>query len=441
MMPGPRRIPRNMRSSSVSPPVISSFNNEICGQRYAPLGSSVPMLPALEQPAAPKHFPFPNIMSDNELVFEFLISVFSICAGGLQLLHLYRTVWWLPHSYTNQAVSFYMIDIHLIVFIVLILSRRLLYLLGNKVLSLIFDENKQRTYKFYYRLILFCGMSFILAICTYYVMQNHQFEKILYLCYPFIIYVILFGFNVQPFFELVKWASNRMPPLHACSTKPVEIRKEVENLISNFNYRIKEILFSSILNAYYAGFIPCCFAQSVVHYDILWAIQYILFIFISSFLAFSFHVLSLRYCDILHRSALHLGIWEKLETNRTILLVNNIWQEDILWPFGALVRYGRDIWRAQGDCNASEPGNVGLRRFYSIFKNPTSGLGLILLIHFLMVLYQLFLLVRCTVWYIIISLTFLLFFNYFILYKLCRDYLVSYKIYMEEREMHNKINM
>lgn len=79
---------------------------------------------------------------------------------------------------------------------------------------------------------------------------------------------------------------------------------------------------------------------------------------------FSFHILSLRYCDILHRSALHLGVWEKIETGRTMLLVNNTWKDDILWPYGTLVRLGRDIWRAQGDCNASEPGNLGQKRFY-----------------------------------------------------------------------------
>lgn len=50
-------------------------------------------------------------------------------------------------------------------------------------------------------------------------------------------------------------------PLHACSSNPSEIRLEVEELKMNFNSRVKQILFNSVLNAYYAGFIPCCFAQ------------------------------------------------------------------------------------------------------------------------------------------------------------------------------------
>ncbi|CAH1119350.1 unnamed protein product [Phaedon cochleariae] len=440
-MPGnTRRISRTTRTSAISSPGISSFANEPCGQRYAPLGVAVPTLPALEQPAAPKHFPFPNTTVEDDLVFESLMCSFTIITAGLQYLHLYRSVWWLPNSYTSQAVNFYLIDPYLVLFITVILSRRLVYMIACRLLNRAISERFHNLCHYYIRFILFCVMCLILSFSTYFVLQSHQIEKILYLCYPFFIYLILFGFNIHPFFELVNWSSST-PPLHACSSNAVEIRSEIENLVANFNSKMKEILFCAIINAYYAGFIPCCFAQSALHYDILWTAQHIIFIFISGFISLSIHVLSLRYFDILHRSALHLGTWEKLETGRTMLLVNNIWREDILWPFGALVRYGKDIWRAQGDCNSSEPGNVCLRRFYNIFKNPTNTLGVNLLVLILMVLDQLIVLISCTLWYKIISLTFILFFNYYILYKLLRDYLISHKIYREEREMHRKINM
>ncbi|KAG5876130.1 hypothetical protein JTB14_007537 [Gonioctena quinquepunctata] len=436
---GTRRISRT-RTNPIAAPVISSFANEPCGQRYAPLGAGVPTLPALEQPAAPKHFPFPNTPMDADLFFECLLWFFTIVTAGLQHLHLYRTVWWLPHSYTNQALNFYLIDPYLVLFITAILSRRLMYMLGCTFLNNILPGKFQKMAHYYYRILLFCVICFTLSFSTYYVMQNHRLEKMLYLCYPFLIYFILFGLNIHPFFELVNWSSST-PPLHACSSDASEIRKEVASLTLNFNCRMKEILFCAILNAYYAGFIPCCFAQPSLHYDVLWATQHIIFIFISGFISLSIHLLSLRYFDILHRSALHLGAWEKIETGRTMLLVNNTWKEDILWPYGALVRFGKDIYRAQGDCNSSEPGNSCLRRFYYIFKNPTNTLGINLLVLTLMVLDQLVVLVSCTLWYKIISLTFILFFNYYILYKLLRDYLVSHKIYREERDLHKKINM
>lgn len=76
-----------------------------------------------------------------------------------------------------------------------------------------------------------------------------------------------------------------------------------------------------------------------------------------------------------------------------------------------------------------------------MFKNPSFSLGILLFVHSTMIIFQLILLLRNSLWYKIVSLTFLLFFNYYILYKLCRNYLVSSKIYKEERQLHNKMNM
>jgi hypothetical protein len=53
-------------------------------------------------------------------------------------------------------------------------------------------------------------------------------------------------------------------PLHNCSMSAQAIREEVEVLKTDFNNRMKQILFSSVLNAYYAGFVPCCFAQVII---------------------------------------------------------------------------------------------------------------------------------------------------------------------------------
>lgn len=71
----------------------------------------------------------------------------------------------------------------------------------------------------------------------------------------------MFGFKTTPFFELVDCDDEISPPLHACTSVAGDIRQEVGKLKSNFNSRLKQILFSSVLNAYYAGFVPCCFAQ------------------------------------------------------------------------------------------------------------------------------------------------------------------------------------
>lgn len=47
-----------------------------------------------------------------------------------------------------------------------------------------------------------------------------------------------------------------------------------------------------------------------------------------------------------------------------MLPVAYTWQEDTLWPIGTLVRHGKDVFRAQGEANAAEPGNATYSRFY-----------------------------------------------------------------------------
>lgn len=50
-------------------------------------------------------------------------------------------------------------------------------------------------------------------------------------------------------------------PTHTCPPSPELIRSEVEELKSDFNRRIKEVLFNSLFSAYYVAFLPLCFVQ------------------------------------------------------------------------------------------------------------------------------------------------------------------------------------
>lgn len=82
-------------------------------------------------------------------------------------------------------------------------------------------------------------------------------------------------------------------------------------------------------------------------------------------------MLPIRYCDTLHRSALHLGTWDKVEI-RSLLPAAYIWQEDVLWPLGTLVKLGKDLYRAQGDFNVAEPGNSSYSKFYVSYMKYSS---------------------------------------------------------------------
>lgn len=50
-------------------------------------------------------------------------------------------------------------------------------------------------------------------------------------------------------------------PTHTCPPSPELIRSEVEELKTDFNRRIKEVLFNSLFSAYYVAFLPLCFVK------------------------------------------------------------------------------------------------------------------------------------------------------------------------------------
>lgn len=50
-------------------------------------------------------------------------------------------------------------------------------------------------------------------------------------------------------------------PTHSCPLSPDLIRNEVECLKADFNHRIKEVLFNSLFSAYYVAFLPLCFVK------------------------------------------------------------------------------------------------------------------------------------------------------------------------------------
>lgn len=105
-MPGNRKLPRTVRSNVQMVHLIPS---EMINSRYSALSASgIPTVHGLDQPTAPKHYPFPNTPVDNDLVFEALMFCYTITAASLQFLHLYRSVWWLPHSYNNHAMVIYL---------------------------------------------------------------------------------------------------------------------------------------------------------------------------------------------------------------------------------------------------------------------------------------------------------------------------------------------
>ncbi|XP_022197457.1 transmembrane protein 39A [Nilaparvata lugens] len=396
---------------------------------------------------APKHIPMPTLPHDSSIVFEVIMFVYTVTATFLQFLHLYRSVWWLSQSYTRYSINFYLIDPYLVGFIGTILARRFVYTGLCRLLIVWCPPSAWPIVQQLLRLLLLGVVLTCLIWCAYPIMQNHPIVNIFYLCYPISVYFILFGLSVSPFFDVMSQPASAIvdetkskmigKPVHSCSMSPQTIREEVDFLKADFNNRMKQILFSSVLNAYYAGFVPCCFAQSFLYYDVYWATQHLTFVWLGCFTMYLVHCYPIKYYDTLHQAALHLGKWAKIE-GRSCHLPSHVWADSTLWHQGALVKHCKELYKAEGISNAAEPGNPTHNRFYAIFNNPSVLLCSLGGFQLSLVVLQIVILVRASEWYQVISLALLLFANYYTLFKLARDYLVCFRVYKLEELLQDK---
>lgn len=160
-------------------------------------------------------------------------------------------------------------------------------------------------------------------------------------------------------------------PMHCCSTIPGTVRDEIEVLKNDFNSRFKQVIFTSVINAYYSGFVPCFFAQNFLYYDVLWATQHIIFVWLGGFTMCTVFYFPAKYSDVLHRAALHLGQWSRIDGRTNNNQPPSTWSKSAAWPSGSIVRYSGELYKAVGPVTTATPGNASHFRFFviSIFYN------------------------------------------------------------------------
>lgn len=411
-------------------------------------------VPTQPQVPPPKHVPLPEIPTSSELSFEVDIFMFCILAMCSQYLNLYRSVFWLPYSHTESTLNYYLIDPYVVAFNLIIVGRRLPLCLLKQVCFFCFPTSFHSVCIMCIRVIVMASFIPSIAWCSYNIFLQHGTLSIFCLGYPTVVYLILFGPSIVELLELKDVAMEKNSGSktkgsgargatyainHVCSMSADAVREEVEMLKTDFNARLKQVLFNSLLVAYYLSFVPCCFAQSALYYEISWVGQNIGFVWLSCFTMYVVFCFPPRYCDVLHRAALHLGRWQKLEV-KTTHLPCNAWSDSILWNQGVLVKYSKELYKAEGIANAAEPGNHTHSRFYAVFSNPTGALSTLLALQLMLMVIQIVVLIRSSDWNHILSVELLMFLNFKTLFKIARQYLVLRRIYHEEKVLMLKFS-
>lgn len=133
-----------------------------------------------------------------------------------------------------------------------------------------------------------------------------------------------------------------------------------------------------------------------------WSCEHLIMVWINAFVMLMSQLLPPSYCDLLHRSAAHLGRWQKLEHGSYSNAPQHVWvalfffylhtfvhrdrgfkkvlckwfvyncagvmvcrwSESTIWPQGVLVRHSRCLYKAVGPYNVALPSDVSHARFY-----------------------------------------------------------------------------
>lgn len=154
-------------------------------------------------------------------------------------------------------------------------------------------------------------------------------------------------------------------PLHNCFSNPIDVRNEVEMLKNDFNNRFKQIIFTSVLNSYYASFAPISFVNKHLYYnnDKFWITQHLICTWASIFTMCTLYCFPIKYCDVLHRASIHLGKWIRLSPRASHPPPQN-WSKTVIFPFGSYVKYSGEVYKSVGYCTSALPSDMGHSRFY-----------------------------------------------------------------------------
>uniref|UniRef100_A0ACB8ETR5 Transmembrane protein 39A n=1 Tax=Sphaerodactylus townsendi TaxID=933632 RepID=A0ACB8ETR5_9SAUR len=361
-MPGGRRGPSRQQLSRSALPSLQTLVGGNCGngtglrnRNGSVISLSAPPITALITPEPVRHCRVPDLPVDGNLLFEFLFFIYLLVALFIQYINIYKTVWWYPYNHPASCTSlnFHLIDYHLAAFITVMLARRLVWALISEASSQAGATSVIHCVALILaRLVLLTLCGWVLCWTLVNLFRSHSFLNLLFLGYPFGVYVPLCCFHqesrtqplppdcdymvqdqlvdagvsgvgslVKPkdFLSLLRESlkeqfNNPLPiPTHSCPLSPDLIRNEVECLKADFNRRIKEVLFNSLFSAYYVAFLPLCFVKSTQYYDMRWSCEHLIMVWINAFVMLTTQLLPPKYCDLLHRASAHLGKWQKLE--------------------------------------------------------------------------------------------------------------------------------
>ncbi|XP_061453413.1 transmembrane protein 39B isoform X2 [Rhineura floridana] len=430
-------------------------------------GTGLSSPPLATQTVVPlQHCKIPELPLERSILFELQLLFCHLIALFVHYINIYKTVWWYPPSHppSHTSLNFHLIDFNVLAVTTIVLARRLIGAIMKEASHTGRVSLPRSIFLVVARYAVLLGTWWSLWRSIIHLFRTYSLLNLLFLCYPFGMYIPFLQLNCdfrktglfsqvanigprdtgnvgsrgKDYLSALKetWKQHTQQlydmeamPTHACCLSPDLIRNEVEYLKMNFNWRMKEVLVSSMLSAYYVAFVPVWFLKNTQYYDKQWSCELFLLVSISTSVILMQHLLPARYCDLLHKAAAHLGRWQKVDPALCSNMLQHQWTEECMWPQGVLVKHSKNVYKAVGHYNVAVPSDVSHFRFHFFFSKPLRILNILILLEGAVIFYQLYSLIMSEKWHQTISLALILFSNYYAFFKLLRDRLVLGKAY------------
>ncbi|XP_018603549.1 transmembrane protein 39A isoform X1 [Scleropages formosus] len=178
-MPVGRRGPSRQQLSRSALPSLqtlvgSSNGTGLRNRSSASVGVCAPPLTALITPEPVRHSRIPELPLDSSLLFELMLFLYLLVALFVQYINIYKTVWWYPysHSAASTSLNFHLIDYHLVIFITVMLARRLVW-------TIISEASQQSSSSALRYLLLIAMRLTLLTLCGWLLCWTlvHLFSK------------------------------------------------------------------------------------------------------------------------------------------------------------------------------------------------------------------------------------------------------------------------
>ncbi|XP_026529474.1 transmembrane protein 39B isoform X2 [Pseudonaja textilis] len=372
-------------------------------------GTGLSSPPLATQTVVPlQHCKIPELPIERNILFELQLFFCHLIALFVHYINIYKTVWWYPPSHppSHTSLNFHLIDFNVLAVTTIVLARRLIIAIVKEVKEASHTGKVSLPRSIFLvtmRFAVLTGAGWSLCQSIIHLFRSYSLLNLLFLCYPFGMYIPFLQLNCdfrkssgfspvasigprdtgdvslrgKDYLSVLKetWKqhtrqlySMETMPTHACCLSPDLIRNEVEYLKVDFNWRMKEVLLSSMLSAYYVAFVPVWFVKSTQYYDKQWSCELFLLVSISTSVILMQHLLPARYCDLLHKAAAHLGCWQKVDPSLCSNVLQHQWTDECLWPQGVLVKHSKNVYKAVGHSNVAVPSDVSHFRFHGIFS-------------------------------------------------------------------------